>query len=102
MKLHASTFLHTLALCSYAAARSHEDTEVPLHRRPFVQDSAEELERKWSFEVSLFWFLPRAYLTCSSRAPFHHPIFPTYYISSRAESGRSTPLNSCLRQMLMR
>ena len=26
--------------------------EVPLHERPFVKDSLEELERKWSFEVS--------------------------------------------------
>ncbi len=30
--------------------------EVPLHERPFVKDSVEELERKWSFEVGLFFF----------------------------------------------
>ena len=28
-----------------------EEGEVPLHERAFVQDSVEELERKWSFEV---------------------------------------------------
>ena len=28
------------------------EAEVPLHEQPFVQDSAEELERKWGFEVS--------------------------------------------------
>lgn len=31
-----------------------EEKEIPLHERDFVKDSAEELERKWGFEVSLF------------------------------------------------
>ena len=26
--------------------------QIPLHEREYVQDSPEELERKWSFEVS--------------------------------------------------
>lgn len=28
------------------------EEEIPLHEREWVKDSAEELERKWSFEVS--------------------------------------------------
>lgn len=32
------------------------EQEVPLHERPFVQDSVEELERKWSFEVRSLLF----------------------------------------------
>jgi len=47
-----------LALCRVVAGHAghhhgHEE-ELPLHERPFVQDSAEELERKWSFEVKEF------------------------------------------------
>ena len=30
-----------------------DEAHVPLHEQEFVQDSAEELERKWSFEVGL-------------------------------------------------
>lgn len=37
------------------------EADVPLHEQPFVQDSAEELERKWSFEVS--WFVHLQYLS---------------------------------------
>jgi hypothetical protein len=33
------------------------EIEIPLHEREWVQDSAEELERKWSFEVSHVTFL---------------------------------------------
>jgi len=43
-----------LALCGVVAGHAHHEhgeREVPLHKREFVQDSAEELERKWSFEV---------------------------------------------------
>jgi hypothetical protein len=37
------------------------DTEIPLHKQEFEQDSNEELERKWGFEVCsdflrFFWF----------------------------------------------
>ena len=31
-----------------------EEKEIPLHEREFVKDSAEELERKWGFEVGSF------------------------------------------------
>jgi hypothetical protein len=30
----------------------HGGKEIPLHEREYVQDPVEELERKWSFEVS--------------------------------------------------
>jgi hypothetical protein len=29
---------------------------VPLHEREYIQDSVEELERKWSFEVRCVFF----------------------------------------------
>ena len=32
----------------------HEEEEVPLHERVWSQESVEELERKWSFEVCSF------------------------------------------------
>lgn len=42
---------------SGVTAHSHHaedgEKEVPLHEREYSQDSPEELERKWSFEVSL-------------------------------------------------
>ena len=42
-----------VGLSALSAVLGHEEHgEVPLHERPFVQDSPEELERKWSFEVS--------------------------------------------------
>ncbi len=31
-----------------------DGAEVPLHERVYTQDSLEELERKWSFEVGFF------------------------------------------------
>lgn len=44
-------------LISGVTAHSHHnhdgEKEVPLHEREYSQDSPEELERKWSFEVSL-------------------------------------------------
>jgi hypothetical protein len=30
----------------------HHEEQIPLHEREYVQDSPEELERKWTFEVS--------------------------------------------------
>ena len=36
------------------------EREVPLHEREWVKDDKEELERKWSFEVSSLCFLRRA------------------------------------------
>jgi hypothetical protein len=30
-----------------------DEAQAPLHEQEYVQDSAEELERKWSFEVGL-------------------------------------------------
>jgi hypothetical protein len=30
----------------------HREKQIPLHEQEYVQDTAEELERKWSFEVS--------------------------------------------------
>lgn len=45
-----------LAVCGVVAGLSYEATdlekEVPLHEREWVKDGAEELERKWGFEVS--------------------------------------------------
>lgn len=31
-----------------------DDKPIPLHEIEYVQDPADELERKWGFEVSLF------------------------------------------------
>ena len=58
MKTPFSALLLTAGICGLAAGYSHhggegEALQLPLHERPFVQDSEEELERKWSFEVSL-------------------------------------------------
>lgn len=46
------------AVCGVMVAghqhHGHEaETQIPLHEQEYVQDSAEELERKWSFEVRL-------------------------------------------------
>jgi agmatinase len=30
----------------------HGEKQIPLHEQEYVQDPVEELERKWSFEVS--------------------------------------------------
>jgi len=53
-----------LALCGVVAGHDHHEhhhgEEIPLHEGEWVKDSPEELERKWSFEVSewfLFFFL---------------------------------------------
>ncbi len=29
----------------------HDEKEIPLHEQEYIQDSPEELERKWAFEV---------------------------------------------------
>ena len=48
-----------LAICgSGVAGNAHEhghqhEEQIPLHEKEYVQDSPEELERKWSFEVSM-------------------------------------------------
>jgi hypothetical protein len=56
----SSLVLAVVLVCRVVEGHEHgpghhhaEEAEVPLHEQPFVQDSAEELERKWSFEVSL-------------------------------------------------
>jgi hypothetical protein len=44
------------AVCGVVEGHQHhhgEEAQVPLHEQEFVQDSADELERKWSFEVRL-------------------------------------------------
>jgi hypothetical protein len=49
-------------VAGHAGHHGHgEDRQVPLHERKWEQDSEEELQRKWSFEVSNFVlsFLPR-------------------------------------------
>lgn len=48
-----------LALVGCGVVSGHQDhheegegeNQVPLHEREYIQDSPEELERKWSFEV---------------------------------------------------
>jgi hypothetical protein len=40
------------ALCGVVVGHGGGETQIPLHEREFVQGSEEELERKWSFEVS--------------------------------------------------
>lgn len=50
------------AVCGVVAHQHQhggEEAQVPLHEQEFVQDSAEELERKWSFEVGLSFFFAR-------------------------------------------
>lgn len=56
MKLLTRTIC-ALAVCEFVAGHNHghehgHEKEVPLHEREWIQDSKEELERKWSFEVS--------------------------------------------------
>ena len=59
-----------LALCRVVAGHAghhlETDEELPLHERPFVQDSPEELQRKWSFEVRYPGFLK---VTCIHSFP---------------------------------
>ncbi|TVY90785.1 Guanidinobutyrase, partial [Lachnellula willkommii] len=47
------------AVCGVVAHQHGDEAQVPLHEQEFVQDSAEELERKWSFEVGLRFFFAR-------------------------------------------
>jgi hypothetical protein len=64
MKIHNARVI--AGLCGVAGiVRAHEyghhqhaDGETPLHKQEFVQDSAEELARKWSFEVRSTSFTP--------------------------------------------
>lgn len=53
MKVSFSTLLLMAGICGVVVGHGiHEEKQVPLHEQEFVQDSEEELERKWSFEVS--------------------------------------------------
>jgi len=52
-----------------------EEKDIPLHEREFVKDSAEELERKWGFEVSLFL----SYLSSGLIVQFFDFIFCWYF-----------------------
>lgn len=51
--------LATAGICGVVGVHGHEsghhhdEKEIPLHEQEYIQDSAEELERKWSFEVRL-------------------------------------------------
>lgn len=48
------------------ADHDHGDgKEIPLHEREWVKDGAEELERRWGFEVSVFLWICFAWV-CSS------------------------------------
>lgn len=57
MRFHKARALAGLCgVISLASAHDYlhkhvEHSEIPLHEQDFVQDSTEELERKWSFEV---------------------------------------------------
>lgn len=54
MKLQLASILPLCWVVAGHAGHYHEhEEELPLHKRPFVQDSPEELLRKWSFEVCL-------------------------------------------------
>jgi hypothetical protein len=53
------------------------EAEVPLHEQPFVQDSAEELERKWSFEVSYVLLLQ---YSSENRVTMSEEVHPLLYI----------------------
>ncbi|KAH8589325.1 arginase family-domain-containing protein [Bisporella sp. PMI_857] len=68
-----------VALCKvvvgHAGPDHGEGKELPLHEREFVQDSAEELQRKWSFEwgfsgVSTFAHLPHTKCLVSTETLF--------------------------------
>lgn len=50
-----ASLLLSLVVCGVVTGHSHEshgEKEVPLHEREWIKDGAEELERKWGFEVS--------------------------------------------------
>lgn len=49
------------AVCGVVEGHQHhhgEEAQVPLHEQEFVQDTADELERKWSFEVGSKFSFP--------------------------------------------
>ena len=53
MKVLFSTLLLTTGICGVVVGHEiNREKQVPLHEQEFVQDSKEELERKWAFEVS--------------------------------------------------
>jgi hypothetical protein len=50
--------LGLLVGCGVVVGHQHQEgKQVPLHEQEYVQDPVEELERKWSFEVSYDIFL---------------------------------------------
>jgi agmatinase len=55
--MRVSSLAVFLGFCGVVVGHSHHHQDggkqVPLHEQEFVQDGPEELERKWSFEVSL-------------------------------------------------
>jgi len=61
--LHSHVLKAALGLGAVCGVVAHQhqhpgdEAQVPLHEQEFVQDSAEELERKWSFEVSFEGFV---------------------------------------------
>jgi hypothetical protein len=60
MKFTFTALLLAAGICGVVGHTHHGETgeakQVPLHEQEFVQDTPEELERKWSFEVSLLLF----------------------------------------------
>jgi hypothetical protein len=55
--MKVSTLSVLTAVCGAVAAHT-ADEEVPVHNQEFVQDDAQELERKWGFEVCGFSGVP--------------------------------------------
>ncbi|KAG9247001.1 arginase family-domain-containing protein [Calycina marina] len=76
MKLSLTSALLLCNIVLGYAGHSHgQEEEVPLHQKPFVQDSVEELQRKWSFEwgfggISTFAHLPHTKCLTSTDTPF--------------------------------
>jgi hypothetical protein len=58
MRAHSSATLVLGSLmvgCGVVAGHQnhrHREKQIPLHEQEYIQDPVEELERKWSFEVS--------------------------------------------------
>lgn len=53
-----------------------EGKQIPLHEQDFVQDSPEELERKWSFEVSLsLSFISNKPSSLPAKTPYSYVVF---------------------------
>jgi hypothetical protein len=54
MKFSSSVLLVGRVISGVSAHSHHHEAEAqkPLHEKDYVQDSVEELERKWNFQVS--------------------------------------------------